>query len=133
MKLVHPGGQKQSTVPVRLVVQRTLDVLTVIALLGFVIIGAVLGAVWAGIGAGFQTALQNPRQGRQGIWVKTCPFTRESALLLLENDHVMECSLGGSGCGALCQQKTTTAQSGIFDTSKLLNLNYKTDSANLGC
>lgn len=132
MKPVHPGGQKRTTMTAPFL-QRTLDVLTVIGLLGFVIIGAVLGAAWAGVWAGWQAALQNRQQGRQGIWVKTCPFTRESALLLLENERVMECSLGGSGCGALCQQKTTTVRSGIFYTSKLLNLNYKADSANFGC
>lgn len=110
-----------------------LDVFVVIALLGFVVARAVLGALWTGI----RTGRRSPRQGRpeprQGIWVTTCPLVHEPALLLVENDRLKECSVGGPSCGASCQQKTATARSGIFDTSKLLNLNYKADSARFQC
>ncbi len=125
MKSKHPDVQRR--------VAKAVDLLTVAGLLGFVVAEAVVGVVCSGVWAGTQSLKQGFRERRNAIWVRTCPLTGESALVALANGAVQECTLGGRDCGLACAGKTSTVESGIFDTSKLLNLNHKASSANSGC
>lgn len=109
------------------------DGLTLAALLGFVVLGAALGVVCAGVWAGVSNLRRKVRQDGEGIWVKTCPLTGDAALLVVGSGRVEECTVGVEGCGAGCIGKSTTVRSGFFDTSKLLKLQYKANSADLGC
>lgn len=122
---MHPGVQRQ--------LGRAADALTVAGLLGFVVLGAVVAVACAGAWAGVCRLRRKVPQGGTGVWVKTCPVTGEEALVVVGSGGVEECTGGAMGCGGACVGKTTTVRSGFFDTPKLLKLQYKADSANLGC
>ncbi len=89
--------------------------------------GVAIGAVCAGsLFAAFWTGSHalggRLSHKREQIRVTTCPITGEGALIHIEEDRIVECTLHGTFCGEMCQRNSTTAASGNFDTSKLLKI-----------
>lgn len=89
---------------------------------GVAIGAACAGSLFAAFWTGTHALGGRLSDKREQIRVTTCPITGEGALIHIEEDRIAECTLHGTFCGEICQQKSTTAASGNFDTSKLLKI-----------